>query len=382
MSARYATHYDVIVIGAGVAGAAAACGLSATRRVVLLERETQPGYHSTGRSVAVFSEIYGSAPIRALSRATRPFLMQPPSGFTAGPLLDERGLIFIARADQLDAFNELSNTDDIAAFTRPLDAAQVSRLLPLLRPGYPAAGLHEPAAAEIDVNALHRGYLALMKRRGGELVTSAEARAIERHGDTWRVITPAGALTAPIIVNAAGAWVDEVATLAGVAPIGIEPRRRTVVIVEGPENFTVAPSPFAIDVDEEFYFRPEVGRMLVSPADETLVPPCDAQPDELDVAVAIDRLETATTLPVRRIVSKWAGLRSFVADRNPVVGFEPAAPGFFWLAGQGGYGIQTSYGMALLASALVGGQQLPASLVDAGLQLGDVSPQRLRTHDS
>lgn len=373
------SRHDVIVIGGGIAGAAAACELAATRRVVVLEREQQPGYHSTGRSVAIFSEIYGSAAIRALSRVTRPFMTQPPAGFTAGRLLHECGLVFVARQDQLRALNKFADTPDVAAITRGLDAAEVLRLLPLLRSGYAAAGLYEPAAAEIDVNALHRGYLALMKRRGGQLVTDADARRIERRADGWKVFTAAGVFEARTIVNAAGAWVDEVAALAGVAPVGIEPRRRTAVVVEGPAHFTVAPSPFTVDVAEEFYFRPEAGRMLVSPADETLMLPCDVQPEELDVAIAIDRLETATTLQVSRVASKWAGLRSFVADRNPVVGYEPDAPGFFWLAGQGGYGIQTSQGMALLASTLIADAPVPTALADAGLQLGDVLPNRLRT---
>lgn len=375
-----AAHYDIIVIGGGIAGAAAACELAATQRVLVLEREHQPGYHSTGRSVAIFSEIYGSAAIRALSRATRPFLTQPPSDFTQSKLLRECGLVFLARKDQLGALNEFTDTRDVATVTRPLDAAEVLRLLPLLRPDYPAAGLLEPAAAEIDVNALHRGYLALMKRRGGQLVTDAEAHRIERHAGAWKVFTPAGVFEARTIVNAAGAWVDEVAALAGVAPIGIEPRRRTAVIVEGPDRFAVAPGPFTVDLDEAFYFRPEAGRMLVSPADETLMPPCDVQPEELDVAIAVDRLETATAFQVRRVVSKWAGLRSFVADRNPVVGYEPGTPGFFWLAGQGGYGIQTAGGMALLTGALITGAPLPDALAEAGLELADVFPDRLRTY--
>lgn len=373
------SRHDVIIIGAGIAGAAAACELAATRRVMVLEREPQPGYHSTGRSVAIFSEIYGSAAIRALSRVTRPFMTQPPAGFTASRLLHQCGLVFVARQDQLHALNEFAATLDVAAITRVLDAAEVLQLLPLLRPGYAAAGLYEPGAAEIDVNALHRGYIALMKRRGGQLATDADVRRIERHAGGWKVFTAAGAFEARTIVNAAGAWVDEIAALAGIAPIGIEPRRRTVAVVEGPAHFTVVPSPFTVDVAEEFYFRPEAGRMLVSPADETLMLPCDVQPEELDVAIAIDRLEAATTLQVSRVASKWAGLRSFVADRNPVVGYEPDAPGFFWLAGQGGYGIQTSQGIALLASTLICDAPMPTALTDAGLQLGDVLPNRLRT---
>ncbi|MGI8840710.1 MAG: NAD(P)/FAD-dependent oxidoreductase [Caulobacteraceae bacterium] len=372
-----ADPFDVLIIGAGIAGASLAASLPAGLRVALIEREAQAGYHATGRSAALFSQIYGNAAIRALSRASRAFLFDPPTGFAPAPLAAPRGALYIARPDQRGAFEAMAALPDVAAGARPVSVAEARRLSPLLREGYVDRALHEDDARDIDVNALHQGYLRRFGAGGGTLRPDAAVLALERVGSSWRVATSAGELTAPVVVNAAGAWADQVGAMAGAAPIGLTPRRRTAVLAEGADDPAVAASAMTIDIDERFYFKPDAGLLLLSPADETPVEACDAAPEEIDVALAIDRVERATTLKVRRVRAKWAGLRSFVADRAPVVGFDSVAPGFFWLAGQGGYGIQTAPAIGALAAALVVGEPVPADLVDFGLDVGEVAPQRL-----
>lgn len=375
---------DFLVIGAGMAGASAACELLTLvgergASVVVLEREDTPGYHSTGRSAALYSETYGNAVIRMLSRASRAFLEAPPPGFADHPVLTPRGLLYAARADQQPAAERLfEECSGMTPGVRLLDSTQIKALSPVLQPGYGAAAVFEPAAMDIDVNAIHQGFLRGFGARGGTLVTGAGIRALERRNGRWLVETGAGSFSAETVVNAAGAWADEVASLAGVEPLGLQPKRRTVITFEPPTGARMDTWPLVVDIDETFYFRPEAGRVLASPADETPVAPCDAQPDELDVATAVDRIERATTLRVARIVNKWAGLRSFFADKTPAVGPDADAPGFFWLAGQGGYGIQTAPAMARLAAALATAGEVPPDLADAGLTAADVSPARLR----
>jgi D-arginine dehydrogenase len=368
---------DVVVIGAGIAGASAAANLAGDRRVVVLERESFPGMHSTGRSAALFSEIYGSAPVRALSRASRDFLYTPPAGFSEKPLVRNRGALHVATAAQLPALEAFANLPDVMPAVQRLSGESARALCPILRADYIAAGVLETGSADLDVDALHQGWLRELRARGGRLLVDADVTALLRQGGGWRVETPAGAFEAPVVVDAAGAWADVVAALAGAAPIGLQPCRRTGVIVEAPEGADSDAWPMVIDVDEEWYFRPDAGALMLSPADETPCEPCDAQPEELDIAIAVDRVMTATTLDVRRVRRSWAGLRSFVADRTPVVGFAPDAPGFFWLAGQGGYGIQTAPAMGVLAAALVRGDGVPAALAAHGVAAEDLAPARL-----
>jgi D-arginine dehydrogenase len=255
---------------------------------------------------------------------------------------------------------------------------EVFARLPVMRRDYVADAYIEPEAMDIDVHTVHRGYLRGMTAKGGRIVTDAEVTGLSRDGAGWRVATRAGEFTAPVVVNAAGAWCDEVAKLAGIAPIGLVPKRRTAITFDPPQGQAIHDWPSMIDVDEQFYFKPDAGRILASPADETPMPPCDVQPDELDIAILVDRLEQATTLQVKRIASKWAGLRSFVADKTLVAGFERGAPGFFWLAGQGGYGIQTSPTMARVAASLIAGKGLPPDLTDLGLTEATLAPARFR----
>ena len=267
---------------------------------------------------------------------------------------------------------------DVAAGTEPMSAAEALKRVPILRAERVAEALFEPGASDIDVNGLHQAFLRGFKARGGKLVCDVRVEALDPKGRIWRVVSGDRVFEAPVVVNAAGAWADEVAKLAGLAPLGIEPRRRTVVLLDAPKEHDIAAWPLTIDADETFYFKPDAGRILLTPADETPSPPCDAQPEEMDIALAIDRFESMTTMSVRRVVHKWAGLRSFAPDRTPVVGFDPSAPGFFWLAGQGGYGMQSSSGMARSAAALVRGEDLPADIRAEGVAAAALNPARLR----
>jgi len=368
---------DIVVIGAGIAGASAAANLAAEGlKVTVLERESFPGMHSTGRSAALFSEIYGSAPVRALSRASRDFLFDPPAGFAEAPLVRTRGALHVASADQLRDLDAFAALPDVAPAVVRMQGEDARALCPILRPDFVAGGVLETGSADIDVDALHQGWLKDLRAKGGRLVVDAGVTALSRANGAWRVATSAGAFEAAVVINAAGAWADVVAGLAGARPIGLQPCRRTGVIVEAPEGSDSDSWPMVIDVDEQWYLRPDAGALMLSPADETPCEPCDAQPDELDIAIAVDRVMTATTLDVRRVRRSWAGLRSFVADRTPVVGFAPDAPGFFWLAGQGGYGIQTAPAMGRLAGALARGDSLPRDLAQFGVDTDDLRPDR------
>ena len=369
---------DIVVIGAGIAGASAAAALAETHRVIVLEREAFPGMHSTGRSAALFSEIYGSAPIRALSRASRDFLYGPPEGFVDAPIVRQRGALHIASAAQLADLEAFCELPDIGPAVERLTGSQARDLCSILREDYVAAAALETGSADVDVNLLHQGWLRQLKARGGQVVVDAEVVALGRTAQGWRIETPALRIDAPVVINAAGAWADVVAKLAGVKPVGLQPNRRTALIVDAPADSQVELWPMVIDVDEQFYFRPDAGALLLSPGDETPSEPCDAQPEELDIAIAVDRVQQATTLEVKRIRRSWAGLRSFVADRSPVVGYAPDAPGFFWLAGQGGYGIQTAPAMGRLACALAKGEPVPDDLAAFGVAAHDLRPDRFR----
>lgn len=374
--------FDVIVVGAGIAGTGVAAELSATHRVVVLERESQPGYHSTGRSAAIFSETYGNAVIRTLSRCSRSFLTAPPADFSAAPLTRPRGFLHIARADQLATLEAFVAARDVGPAIQPLSPAQTSLLCPILRDGYVAAAALEVNGADIDVHGLHQAYLRRLRRNGGQVRTDAEVVGIRRSAGLWHVRTAAGDCAAPVLVNATGAWADHLAQVAKVPPIGLVPRRRTALIVPAPALTAVEDWPVVIDADEAFYFKPEAGMLLLSPADETPTPPCDAQPEDLDVALAIDRIQRATTLEIQIVRRKWAGLRSFVADRSPVIGFDPLASGFFWLAGQGGYGIQTAPAAASLAASLIRGDRIAQDDKELEGAVALVGPGRLPARGS
>ncbi|MDR3455210.1 MAG: FAD-binding oxidoreductase [Rhodoferax sp.] len=370
---------DYLVIGGGIAGASVAYWLAPHARVIVLERETQPGYHSTGRSAALFMESYGTAQVRALTMASRAFLQHPPPGFTEHPLLTPRGAMMVAgpgQLPQLEAHWEVLRA--MAPDARRLSSEEARAFVPVLRPDQVQGAVYEPDAADMDVHAIHQGYLRGMRKAGGKLVCNADVTAIERLQQRWRVQAGGIAYEAPVVLNAAGAWVDTIARLAGVPPIGIEPRRRTAFIFAPPEGGNVAHWPMVFGADEGWYIKPDAGMLLGSPANADPVEPQDVQPEELDIAFAIHRIEEATTLTIRRPTRTWAGLRSFVADGDLVGGFEPDAPGFFWVAAQGGYGIQTSAAMGEACAALARGLPLPERIASFGLTAGMLGPQRLR----
>lgn len=374
------TDCEIAVVGGGIAGASIASALVghlAAGAVCVLEMEDSPGYHTTGRSAALFSKTYGPSPVRALSRASETFFKYPPDGFSDYPLLAPRGMLITARQDQEDALSrmveELAPSEHLQVITEP----QARRLCPLLRRGYATRFLWDDHAQDIDVHALHQGFLRRVRARGGLLWCNAEVTAIARDGHGWRIETTAGDVRAGLIVNAAGAWADDIARLAGAVPLSLRPLRRSAAIIRAPAGIDLSAMRMVIDVEEQFYLKPEAGTLLISPADETLSEPCDAQPDELDIAISVDRIERAFELRVRRVERKWAGLRSFVADGVPVAGFDPEIDGFFWLAGQGGYGIQTAPALGQLAAALVLGHPPASDFTDNGVVETDFSPGRL-----
>ena len=344
------TRADVLILGAGMAGASLAAELCHARDVVLLEVEEQPGRHATGRSAAMFFESYGNATVRALTRASRAFLEHPPEGFADVPLLMPRGCLIVADADRAGDLDAMLSGPDAAASLRRVGMPEALARVPILRREWLAGALSDDSGRDMDVAALHQGYLRMARRGGSRILLGAGEVSIERHGSVWHVRSKAGVVEAPLLVNATGAWADDVGRRAGAHTIGLQPMRRSVALLPAPAEHDIHGWPLVVDVGEEFYFKPDAGQLLLSPANEDPMDPCDAAPDELDIAIAVDRFERATTMQVRRLGHRWAGLRSFVADRTPVVGFDPQAEGFFWLAGQGGYGIQMAPALARTAA--------------------------------
>lgn len=372
-------EFDVLVIGGGIAGTGVAAHLSRSCRVAVLEMEEQPGYHSTGRSAALFVKGYGNPVIRALTLASKPFFFSPDNDFCDGPLVSKRDIMIVGRAEKCQAFEQYIADDVPYGNLERIDADAAMTLCPVLRPEGLIGALLDVDAADIDVHALQHGYIKQLRSRGGELFLKAKVEAIAflSGAALWEVRTGQGVFRAPIIVNAAGAWADEIAVRASVRPIGIEPRRRTAALVDIPDGLVSKDWPMVVDADEQFYMKPDAGLLLISPANETPSEPEDAQADELEVALAADRLEQITSIEVRRIRSKWAGLRSFVGDRSPVVGFDPQTSGFFWLAALGGYGIQTAPALTELAARLVLKMPVQQALEAIGIQESDISPVRL-----
>ena len=345
-------HFDVAIVGAGMAGASIAAEIAPHARVLLLEAEAQPGYHATGRSAAFWMESYGGPAVQPLTTASRAFLEEPPKEWGSTSLLSALGCLHVADESSVDALDALAERfAGIQIDLEPVGRSQIEARLPGLRPGWKMA-LAEPGCVAIDVARLHAGYLAAARRAGATILSNAGLREAMRTGGIWRLATNSGDFEADILVDAAGAWADPVARRAGVAPLGIVPYRRTMVQVR------VAPPPSAgmplvIDAAERFYFKPENGRLWLSPHDETPAEAGDAAPDEIDVARAIASLGSIVDWRVEAVERRWAGLRSFAPDRIPVYGFDRFTPGFFWFAGQGGFGIQTAPAAAKLAAGLL-----------------------------
>jgi D-arginine dehydrogenase len=370
---------DFVIVGGGIAGASVGYFLAPHARVVLLERESQPGYHSTGRSAALFLESYGTPQVRALTRASRAFLDAPPAGFAEHPVLGPRGCLLVASPGQEQLLQE--HWELLRSMTpnaRRLTAAEALDRVPVLRADRVIGAVLEPEANDMDVHAIHQGYLRGLRRAGGTIACDAEVTGLERQDGEWLVATRAGTWRAPVVINAAGAWCDVVAALAGVPTIGLQPRRRSAFTFAPPPGVDARHWPCLISADETWYVKQDAGMLLGSPANADPVEPQDVQPEELDIALAIDRIQQMTTLEIRRPARTWAGLRSFVADGDLVGGFDPAVPGFFWVAAQGGYGIQTSPAMGEACAALARGLPLPQRIADFGLTEAMLSPARLR----
>ena len=359
---------DIIVIGGGIAGLSAASVLSAHAKVIVLEAEDAIGYHSSGRSATMLHYALGDPLVRALTLASRSFFEAPPPKFTDVPLCHRMSVLIHAREDELAELDQLHA--DIAPFAHleRVGADGILELCPAIRTGADGAvaGLVDRNGIRLDPHALLQGHARMVRHAGGEIVTNARVSSLQFAGEGWTVTTERGqTFSAPTIINAAGAWADAVSELAGLERIGLVPLSRTIITFEGPEGIGVSGWPFAKTVRDELYFAPESGRLFASPMDEVPTDPCDAQPGEYEVALAAHRIEERTTMKVGRIHSRWAGLRTFARDRRLVAGFDPRAEGFFWLAGQGGFGLQTSPAMAAIVESLIAGTAWPIEAVTA-----------------
>jgi len=359
------TEFDIIVIGAGIAGTSVAAHLAETHKVAICEMEDRPGYHTTGRSAAMYEPNYGPPSMLALTRASRVH-------FDAGGFLSPRDTMFFMAEGQDAAFDGLMAVQKGMA---EISVSEAARRFPLLREGYAKRAVLDAGTADIDVDLLHQFYLKLFRQRGGILQCSAPVTAIERNG-RWTVRAGDETLSTRIIVDAAGAWGDAVAKLAAKAPVGLQPKRRSAAIVPMEEGADYSALPMVGDIGETWYCKPQSGKFMVSPADATPVDPHDAYADDLTLAEGIDRFMQATTVEVTRVERTWGGLRSFAPDGSPVVGHDKDEDGFFWLIGQGGYGIQSSPALSRLAAALVRHEKPPSDIMDEGLVMSEISPHR------
>ncbi|MCU0272559.1 MAG: FAD-binding oxidoreductase [Acidimicrobiales bacterium] len=375
----------VVVVGGGIAGVGVAAMLATEPgvEVVLLESEPTLARHTTGRSAAQFLETYGGPVNQRLTIASRAFFTSPPPGFADSPLLARRPMLQVGGPDHVAGLTELvAAARAIVPSVRLVDEAEARAICPAIRPGVVTAGMFEPDAHDIDVPSLHQGFVRMLRSAGGTIRTSAPVTSLRRDGGTWRVGTPGSdgleadaLLEADAVVVAAGAWADRVGELAGADPIGLVPMRRTAFTIPAPADSEAWPLLYNLG-DDEFYVKPEPGgQLLCSLADETPSEPCDARPEEADVALALDRIARVTTLDVRHVRTAWAGLRSFVGDRGPVLGADPSVPGLFWSAGQGGTGIQTAPAAAACLAALVLGRPLPPEVTALGVTAADLAPR-------
>jgi D-arginine dehydrogenase len=363
--------FDVIIIGAGIVGAGVAAALGGTHKIAIVEAEEQAGYHTTGRSAAIWILNYGPPDVRVLTGLSRDFFLNPPPEISEGSLGLHRQNIYLAPPDETDALDALI-AQQLGIVDIPI--SEVKRLVPALREGYAVRAGLEDNAFDMDVAALHQGYLRHMRKSGGALLLRHRAGKIARDAGVWQVETSSGTVAAPILVNAAGAWGDEVARIAGIAPLGLKPCRRTACIID-PAPFEVTRWPMVQSAAHLWYARAEArAKLMVTPCDETPMHPHDVQPDELDVAIGIDRMQQALDIPVRRVEHSWAGLRTFSPDRSLAFGWEDSVPGFFWCVGQGGYGIQT----APAAGRLVADMILGRDPGEAGSVVDAIDPMRFR----
>jgi len=373
-----AAEFDAVVVGGGIAGASFAHALAPHARVLLLEREAQPGMHSTGRSAAMFMESYGPPQVRALTRASRAWYQQPPAGFADTPILGARGALYAAWQGQQASLESLQRElQATGSVVERIAADECLRRVPVLRAQGLLGGVLEADAMDIDVHALHQGFLRGLRRAGGTLWCGAELLRAHGRSGRWQVELADGrAVSGRTLVNAAGAWADEVARRCGARPLGIQPKRRSAFTFAPPPGVDMRAWPVVADVDERWYFKPDAGALLGSPANADPVPPHDVVPEEIDIATGIAAIEEHTTLTIRRPSRTWAGLRSFAPDGELVIGWDAQRTAFFWLAGQGGYGIQSAAGAAELAAALWLGAPLPEPLQAQGVRPHALQPAR------
>lgn len=359
--------FDIAIIGAGMAGASLAAALAPHASVLLAEGEAHPGYHTTGRSAAFWEECYGGPDIVPLTLASGDFLRE-------GGFLKERGALYIAReGDEAAIAAFMASYAGSGVMIERAGRAAIEAAVPGVHARWQHA-ISEPNCADIDVAGLHQHYLTEAKRGGAQLHCNHQLAGAVREAGEWRLdFGAAGEIRAALVVNAAGAWADPVAQLCGAKPLGITPYRRTVAQLRT-DPAPLGDQPLVLDIAGSFYFKPEAGRLWLSPHDETASKACDAAPEELDVAIAIDRFEQVVDWRIQAVERKWAGLRSFAPDRRPVYGFDPACEGFFWCAGQGGFGIQTAPAGAALAAQLLLGH--PRNAMTASLDAAMYSPAR------
>lgn len=349
-------HTDIAIIGGGIGGASVGYFLGqAGATVTVLEAEGQCGYHTTGRSAAFYAESYGGPFIAPLTSASKDFLLTPPDGFADTALVGPRGAVYLFQAGERRRAER--NAAALQAVVPSIHMADMDDLdLDYIAPDRFAGAMVDPDCLDLDVAAIHQGFLAGIKRAGGAVLCNAHVDYLARDGGRWHISLKDGqSIVADMVVNAAGAWSTNLAKMADARPIRIVPKRRTIAVLEADRTLP-SNAPLVLDLDETFYFRPEGDGILLSPADATPMPACDVQPEELDVAVAVDRWERASNLKCRKMRRRWAGLRSFAADSLPVIGFDEQAPGFFWSAGQGGWGIQTAPAWGRLAADLILGE--------------------------
>jgi D-arginine dehydrogenase len=362
---------DVAIIGAGIAGASIGYALRHHCSTILIEQEPLPGFHTTGRSAAFFAEAYGGVNIQPLSKASKSFLMTPPADFTQSTLLKQRGVLYISTQQKQASIDAMWRDFLPLLPLRKVYGAEIAELAPMVAAPWQSTGIYDESCKDIDVAALHAGYL-----RGQDVLVDAQVLALERKGNCWQLKTRDSEIRAGIVVNAAGAWGDNIAILAGADPVGLRPCKRTIVTF-APLNFTVDSAwPLVMDIDEGFYFKPEGGLIWASPADETPELPGDVQPDELDIALTMERITGATLFEVASLKRSWAGLRTFAPDRLPVYGFDDRVPNFYWCVGQGGWGIQTSPAASRLCAAQILGTALPHALAEAGVMPELYAPGR------
>lgn len=371
---------DFLIIGGGIAGLSAAARLAHHGKVIVLEGEASLGYHSSGRSATFYHFGLGNGPVRALTACSRAFFETPPDDFASAPLCRPTPALFIAREDMVEALATMEAGMKVYTDTTSrVTLAEVEALCPIIKtgPGAVVEAVVDTGGRRLDADGLMQGYAKALKLAGGEVYIGQRIASVKREASNWTVTSEKGEqFAAPILINAAGAWADEFAAMAGVNPIGLQPKRRTIIQFDPPAGMNISDWPFVKAAVDEFYMIPESGRIMASPVDEVDSDPVDAAPEEYDLALAAWRVEEYTHLTVPRIAHRWAGLRSFVADRVLVAGFEAEAQGFFWLAGQGGYGLQTAPAMAACVESLLCGTAWSEELTAMGVTADTLSPGR------